>query len=61
MEAFRKTKEAAGEEKYRALEGGIKGIDVDPSGRIVVTTVCHQTLRFFEAAVATVESAFAAE
>jgi hypothetical protein len=61
MEAFRKTKEAAGEEKYRALEGGIKGIDVDPSGRIVVTTCRHQTLRFFEAAVATVESAFAAE
>jgi len=31
-----------------ALEGGIKGIDVDPSGRIVATTCRHQTLRFFE-------------
>ncbi len=35
-------------EEYRALEGGIKGIDVDPSGRMVATTCRHQLLRFFE-------------
>lgn len=50
MEAFRKTKEAAGAEMFRKLEGGLKGIDVDRAGRLVVTTCRHQTLRFFEPA-----------
>jgi hypothetical protein len=30
------------------LQGGIKGIDLDRSGRIVASTRRHQTLRFFE-------------
>jgi hypothetical protein len=46
-EAFRKTR-AATPEAYRKLEGGIKGIDLDPSGRIIATTCRHQILRFFE-------------
>jgi hypothetical protein len=46
-DAFRKTKEATPEE-FRALEGGIKGMDVDPSGRVLATTCQHQILRFFE-------------
>jgi sugar lactone lactonase YvrE len=48
MEAFRKTKDASGEERFRKLEGGIKGVDVDRTGRVVATTCRHQTLRFFE-------------
>jgi DNA-binding beta-propeller fold protein YncE len=47
VDAFRKTREAVPEE-LRALEGGIKGIDIDPSGRVLATTCRHQTLRFFE-------------
>ena len=48
--AFRKTLECTAQQ-YRELEGGIKGIDIDPSGRIVATTCRHQTLRFFEMSV----------
>src|SRR5262249_55056192 len=51
-EALRRTKDAAGEGRYRRLEGGVKGIDVDRTGRVVVTTCRHQTLRFFEPAAA---------
>lgn len=47
-EAFRKTKASVGEERFRKLEGGIKGVDVDRTGRLVVTTCRHQMLRFFE-------------
>lgn len=50
MEAFRKTKDSVGDERLRRLEGGIKGVDVDRTGRVVVTTCRHQTLRFFEPA-----------
>ena len=46
-DAFHRTHEGLAAE-YRALEGGIKGIDVDPTGRIVATTCRHQILRFFE-------------
>ncbi len=48
LEAFRKTKGSVGEERFRKLEGGIKGVDLDRTGRLVVTTCRHQTLRFFE-------------
>lgn len=47
QEAFRKTKDSVAE-KYRALEGGIKGVDVDSTGRILATTCQNQMLRFFE-------------
>lgn len=47
-DAFDRTRKAkAGPNS--ALEGGIKGIDIDPSGRILATTCRNQTLRFFEA------------
>jgi DNA-binding beta-propeller fold protein YncE len=46
-DVFRKTKEAV-PERRRPLEGGIKGLDVDPSGRVLATTCRHQTLRFME-------------
>jgi len=46
-DAFLKTKDSVAEE-HRSLEGGIKGLDVDSSGRIVVTTCQNQMLRFFE-------------
>lgn len=49
-DAFRKTKDASGEERFRKLEGGIKGVDVDRTGRVVATTCRHQVLRFFERA-----------
>lgn len=48
VDAFRKTKDSVGEERFRRLEGGIKGVDVDRTGHVVVTTCRHQTLRFFE-------------
>ncbi len=35
-------------EDVRYLEGGMKGIDMPPSGRLIATTCRHQTLRFFE-------------
>ena len=50
-DAFRKTKESV-EEKYRPLEGGIKGIDVDATGRLLATTCQNQMLRFFESDLA---------
>ena len=59
MEAFRKTKDASGEERFRKLEGGIKGVDVDRTGRVVATTCRHQTLRFFERTTDEVASALA--
>ncbi len=46
-DAFDRTREDT-EEQFRALEGGVKGIDIDPSGRVLVTTCRHQTVRFFE-------------
>lgn len=45
--AFRATR-AATPARHRSLEGGIKGIDVDPSGVLVATTCRFQTVRFFE-------------
>jgi len=47
-DAFERTRKAKSGPNS-ALEGGIKGIDVDPSGRILATTCRNQTLRFFEA------------
>ncbi len=49
-DAFRKTKESV-PEVHRPLEGGIKGIDVDASGRIIATTCQNQMLRFFESSL----------
>jgi hypothetical protein len=46
-EAYRKTKEST-PEQFRSLEGGIKGIDIDPSDRVVAATCQNQMLRFFE-------------
>jgi hypothetical protein len=60
VEAFRKTKDASGEERFRKLEGGIKGVDVDRTGRVLVTTCRNQTLRFFERAADEVAHAIAA-
>jgi len=51
-DAFRKTKESV-PEIHRPLEGGIKGIDVDASGRIIATTCQNQMLRFFESSLVT--------
>jgi WD40 repeat protein len=50
LAAFSKTKEAT-PEGVRDLEGGVKGIDVDPSGHVIATTCRHQTLRFFKAKI----------
>jgi len=47
VDAFTKTKESV-DQRYRSLEGGIKGVDVDASGRIIATTCQNQMLRFFE-------------
>lgn len=47
MTAFQNTQEAI-DEKYRALEGGIKGLDIDPSYQILATTCRNQTLKFFD-------------
>ncbi len=47
LEAFNKTQDSVNE-KFRILEGGEKGLDIDPSGRIMVTTCNNQTIRFFE-------------
>lgn len=46
-DVFLKTQKDTRKE-VRALEGGIKGIDVDPSSRVIATTCRYQTLRFFE-------------
>lgn len=46
-DTFHKTREET-EEQFRALEGGIKGVDIDPSGRVLVTTCRRQTVRFFQ-------------
>ena len=46
-DAFNRTREAT-PEQFRALEGGVKGIDIDPSGRILATTCRHQVVRFFQ-------------
>jgi hypothetical protein len=53
-EAYRKTKEST-PEQFRSLEGGIKGVDIDPSDRIVATTCQNQMLRFFELETASCE------
>jgi sugar lactone lactonase YvrE len=53
-DAFNKTKESV-DQKYRSLEGGIKGVDVDASGRIIATTCQNQMLRFFESDFAPAE------
>lgn len=34
--------------RYDSREGGIKGIDIDATGRILVTTCRHQALAFYE-------------
>ena len=46
--AYRKTRGSV-LEAYRSLEGGIKGIDLDPTGKIIATTCQNQLLRFFSA------------
>lgn len=46
MEAFAKSQMAV-PESVRMLEGGAKGIDIDPSGRYIVTTCRNQIIRFF--------------
>lgn len=43
---LQQTKDSVPEE-FRPLEGGVKGLDLDPSGRIMATTCKHQLLRFF--------------
>lgn len=45
-EAYNKTHQAT-HEAYRMLEGGGKGLDLDPSGRVLVVTTRNQPLRFF--------------
>lgn len=45
--AFQKTHATVAKE-FRALEGGLKGIDVSPDGRLIATTCQNQMLRFFE-------------
>lgn len=49
LAAFKKTQDDT-PEAYRALEGGVKGLDIDPSGCILATTCRNQVLRFFEIA-----------
>ena len=46
-EAFYKTKHSVAE-KFRPLVGGIKGLDLDPSGRFLFGTCLNQTLAVFE-------------
>jgi hypothetical protein len=46
LDAFNKSQQAVPEE-HRLLEGGGKGLDIDPSGRILVVTCRNQSLRFF--------------
>lgn len=45
--AFLKTKESVPEE-FRALVGGIKGLDIDSTGRFIVGTCLNQFLCFFD-------------
>lgn len=46
-EAFTKTKLSVPEE-FRPLVGGLKGLDIDPSGRFLVGTCLNQPLAFFD-------------
>ncbi len=55
VEAFRRTKESVAEQ-YRPLEGGLKGLDVSASGRLIATTCQNQMLRFFESDLAPAET-----
>jgi hypothetical protein len=59
MEVLRKTKESVAEQ-FRPLVGGLKGIDLDPAGRVMATTCLHQTLRFLGAEPVQLEGSFAA-
>lgn len=45
--AFHKSQQAV-KEAHRILEGGGKGLDIDPSARFLVVTCRNQSLRFFE-------------
>lgn len=47
LDAFNKSRDAVSDE-FRLLEGGGKGLDIDPSGQILVVTCRNQSLRFFE-------------
>lgn len=47
LHAFDKSQQAVSDE-HRSLEGGGKGLDIDPSGRVLVVTCRNQSLRFFE-------------
>lgn len=58
-EAFTKTKLSVPEE-FRPLVGGLKGLDIDPSGRFLVGTCLNQPLSFFDTLEGTAESAGAA-
>lgn len=44
---FKKTQDNT-PEQYRALEGGVKGLDIDPTGRVLATTCQNQILLFFK-------------
>jgi DNA-binding beta-propeller fold protein YncE len=55
-EAFTKTKLSVPEE-FRPLVGGLKGLDIDPSGRFLVGTCLNQPLSFFDTLKGTAESA----
>ncbi len=46
-EAFYKTKHSVPEE-FRPLVGGIKGLDLDPSGRFLIGTCLNQIMAVFE-------------
>lgn len=54
-EAFTKTKLSVPEE-FRPLVGGLKGLDIDPSGRFLVGTCLNQPLIFFDTRALSVES-----
>lgn len=47
LSAFNQSKQAVPDE-HRLLEGGGKGLDIDPSGRVLVVTCRNQSLRFFD-------------
>jgi hypothetical protein len=57
-EAFRKTKLAVPEE-FRSLVGGLKGLDIDPSGHFVIGTCLNQILVFFDTSANFVQCALA--
>lgn len=47
LDAFNKSRQDV-PQAHQILEGGGKGLDIDPSGRVMVVTCRNQSLRFFE-------------